>query len=285
MRKRICIVLFSILLLYPVVRAADNPRDRLSRLRSELDSLSTVLANAARNEQSLSSRISATDQKIATRQKLIRELENRRVKEQRAVVHFDTRIGDASQRLGRVRDRLKKTNSEVDELEQVIADRAVYLYKHGSRRTLEFLAAAEDPGDLIRRRIYVEKIQDRDARNLTMLRNARHRQSSSERDLRNTLDDLRISRERKRQAAQEVEQLVTETRGERKQLERDRANLASLLNRAKADRQSIENLIADRESALKKSRSGLLRWNHGNWTAESRKLPSLRGPANTSFAT
>lgn len=252
MRKRFCILLFSIFLLYPVARAADNPRDRLGRLRAELDSLSTVLASAARSEQDLSGRIHTTDQKISTRQKLIRELEKRRRKEQRAVVHFDTRIGEADGRLDVVQDRLKKTNREVNELESVIADRAVYLYIHGSRRTLEFLAAAEDPGDLIRRRIYVEKIQKRDAKNLTLLRNARNRQSSAERDLQNTLDDLRISRRRKQQAAREVEQLVRETRNERSQLERDRANLASLLDRAKRDRKAIEDMIADREAALKK---------------------------------
>jgi septal ring factor EnvC (AmiA/AmiB activator) len=228
-----------------------NPRDRLDQLRHELDSLSTVLDSYERSEQDLASRIRATDQKISTRQKLIRGLQQQLQREQRAVVHFDTRIGDANRRLVFVRDRLGKTNREVEELEEVVADRAVYLYKHGSRRTLQFLAAAADPGDLIRRRIYVEKITQRDARNLTQLRNARNRQAANERELQRTLEDLRISRKRKTEAAREVTKLVEETRGERKQLQRDRNNLASLLDDARRDRAAIEALIADREAALK----------------------------------
>jgi len=169
---RCYLVIFALLASAGMARALDNPRDRLDRLRGELDSLATVLRHYTRSEQDLGARISATDQQISTRQQLIRELGQQRRKEQRAVVHFDTRIGEANDKLQGVRERLVTSRAEVKELEDLVAARAVYLYVQGSRRTLRFLSAAENPGDLIRRKIYVEKLAERDAKNLGELRDA-----------------------------------------------------------------------------------------------------------------
>lgn len=262
-------LLFTLFLLASatVLLAFDNPRDRVDRLRGELDSLSTVLRHYTRSEQDLGSRISATDQQIATRQQLIRELEQQRRKEQRAVVHFDTRIGDANAKLKVVRERLGTTRKEVQNLEDLVASRAVYLYMHGSRRTLRFLAAAEDPGDLIRRRIYVQKLADRDAKNLNELRNARNRQIADQDELEETVDDLRTARRRKQESVDEVDRLVRETRSERTRIQQNKRDLQVLLASAQRSRKAVEQLIRDREEALKQVE---------NWISslESRRLSS-----------
>ncbi|MFH0883236.1 MAG: peptidoglycan DD-metalloendopeptidase family protein [bacterium] len=245
------LLVLTLLATFAAARALDNPRDRLDRLRGELDSLSTVLRHYTRSEQDLGSRISATDQQIATRQQLIRELEQQRIKEQRAVVHFDTRIGEANARLNVVRERLGTTRKEVKELEDLVAARAVYLYVNGSRRTLRFLAAAENPGDLIRRRIYVQKLADRDAKNLRELRDARNRQMAGEHELEQTLSDLQTSRKRKQESVNRVDRLVRETQNERARVQQNRRDLQTLLASAQRSRKAVEELISDREEALK----------------------------------
>ncbi len=234
-----------------MARALDNPRDRLDRLRGELDSLATVLRHYTRSEQDLGARISATDQQISTRQQLIRELGQQRRKEQRAVVHFDTRIGEANDKLQGVRERLVTSRAEVKELEDLVAARAVYLYVQGSRRTLRFLSAAENPGDLIRRKIYVEKLAERDAKNLGELRDARNRQIAVEDELKQTLNDLQVSRRRKQESLDRVDRLVRETRQERTRIQQNRRDLQGLLASAQRSRKAVEELIHDRETALK----------------------------------
>jgi len=243
-------ILLTVLITSVATYAASDPRDRLTQLRGELDSLSTVLSRYTRSERDLGKRIQAADQQISTRQQLIRELETQRTKEQRAIVHYDTRIGDTNERLGRIREQVKSSSQEVEELEKLVADRAVYIYKHGSRRSLHFMAAAENPGDLIRRRVYVERIQQRDSHNLQLLREARQRKISSRQDLEQTLEDLQTSRRRKQRALERVDKLVSEGRSERGKLERDKRELQTLLVDAQKNRKTLEGLIADREQAL-----------------------------------
>ena len=233
------------------VQAQDNPRDRLDRLRSELDSLGTVLDSYKASERDLSGRINALDQQIVTRRRLIRELENQRQRENTAVRTFDRRITEGEHNLGGVRKRLAKTSREVNDLEALIARRAVYLYKHGTSQSLRFLLAAENPGDFVRRRLYVERITNRDKRNLEALRSARTRHTRNERDLENTLTELREAREQKAQSVKRIEGLVAESRNERQKLEHDRSNLDKLMADVKRDKEMVLGLIEDRKNALK----------------------------------
>lgn len=249
---RFTLLLVSVfLLLSAVVQGQDNPRDRLDRLRAELDSLSSVLDSYAASERDLTGRINALDQQIVTRRRLIRELGSQRQREQAAVKTFDRRISNGQSNLAGVRVRLNRTSEEVRHLEDLIRERAIFLYKHGSRQSLRFLLAAENPGDFVRRRLYVERITDRDRKNLEALRDAQQRHSRNERDLEETIADLRQAREQKAQSVKRIEGLVAETRQERSRLEQDRGHLDNLMADVKRDKQSVQALIDDRKSALK----------------------------------
>lgn len=231
--------------------AQTNARDRLENLRSELDSLSAVLKQYQASERDLGSRIKALDQQIAKRKSLIRELQSQRRSEQRAIARYNDRIERSSDKLGSVRSELADTREEVRTLETQVAQRAVYLYKRGHRQALGFLVAAEDPGDYVRRRLYVQRIHDRDRRNLEALRSARRRQESSEQELERTLADLRTAREKRRAAIERMDRLMAETRSERSALEADKSSLDRTLAGLRDDKEAVKKLIADREAAAR----------------------------------
>jgi len=235
----------------PELLAQENPRDRLDRLRVELDSLSQVLSGFSASEKDLGGKINALDQQIVTRKRLIRELERQRQRENSALQTFDKRINSGGQQLAVVQDRLRSTSGEVAALEDEIARRTIFIYKRGSRESLRFLLAAETPGEFVRRRLYVERITDRDRKNLSALRNVRERHAKNQQELEAVLADLRSARESKAQAVRRIENLVAEGRAERTKLEKDRGRLDGLLVDLRRDKEAVLGLIEDRKSALR----------------------------------
>ncbi len=234
-----------------VVLGVDNPRDRLERLRAEIDSLSGLLQESRTRETDIGGKISALDMKISIRRKLIRELEKQLAGEHRAVSRYESRISDSQRNLRAVRGRLTRAMQQVVSLEDLIRRRAVFVYKRGSRESLRFLMAADSPGDFFRRRMYVRRIHDRDRNNLEKLRQARQYQAASETALQVTLRDLAQARDRRAMAVERSEKLVSEGQQERRRLEHDRKNFSSLFESIQRDRKAISTLISDRETALR----------------------------------
>ncbi len=229
----------------------ESPRDRLDRLRGEIDSLSTVLNRMQRDEQSLGQRISALDQKIAARKRLLEELARQHAAQQQAVAGFDRDIRVRSQDLSSVRQQLEATRSEVEALTELIRRRAVFLYKKGESRALGFLLQAASPADFMRRQVYVSRIQARDGRNLRALRDARERRRGQERDLETALAGLRTAREKKAASVARSEELMAEAQRERKRLEQDRGGLGSMMASLQQDKEQVQQLIADRRAAVR----------------------------------
>jgi len=182
---------------------------------------------------------------------LIRELERQKKNEQASVRKYDKEIRKNSKRLSGVKVELKDTQNEVFSLENLISKRAVHVYKRGYRESLRFIAAADSPGDFFRRQLYVKKIQLRDSKNLTALRDARQRHSNKKDELENTVTRLSTAREEKSKAVKNVEDLISTTFDERTELLKDRSSLDNLLVSVRHDRKSIELQIEDKKAALK----------------------------------
>ncbi len=233
-----------------VVHATESPRERLQRLRGEIDSLATVLAEIQASERNLNNRIGTLDQQIATRLQLISELETQVAEEKRAVQRYSREADDAGRRKRIAQGKLAELTDEVAGLEDLISRRAVYVYKHGARASLRFLMAADNPGDLFRRRIYVNRIQDNDQKNLERLRDARQRQDRAAKDLAQTERDMNRALENKRQSLQRSEQLASETRQEQQQLNGDRKQISAMLQDVQQDRESVAQMLADRKASL-----------------------------------
>ncbi len=232
-----------------VVQAQDNARDRLDRIRAEIDSLGTVLEERAASEQNLLGRVNALDQQIAARRRLIGELEGQLRNERRAVQQYDTRIADTQVRLRSATRQLDNTRREVSSLEELIERRVVYLYKRGMRESLRFLLAAQNPGDLLRRRVYVNRIQQRDQSNLEALREARSRQTRQTIALDDAISDLQTAREEKAAAVARVQGLVADANAEQARLASDRRDIASMLEEVRQDQSMLQDLIAEREES------------------------------------
>jgi len=243
-------ILFLIVFSFSVF-AMDNPRDRLDKIRLELDSLAHVLDNYRADESSLNQKIAIVDQKISARRRLIRELGQQKSSEEKAVKNFDSKIRSNNRHLGKVRKDLANTTDEVQNYTDLIIKRAVFTYKHGGRETLRFLSAANNPGELFRRQLYVRRIQARDAKNLNTLRSLRNRQDSEQKDISATIKRLSNARAQKAEALKNIEKLISETNSERAYLQKDRTSFNKLLVNVKRDRQTVEKQIEDRKAAMK----------------------------------
>jgi septal ring factor EnvC (AmiA/AmiB activator) len=260
-------------------RAQTNPRDRLERLRSEVDSLATVLTHYRQSESDLSGKVRALDQQVQARQRLIEELEAQRVAEQRQVRRYDGRIEERQGRLRVVRRELHAATEEVGELEELVARRAAYLYKRGGHDALRFLAAAESPGDLVRRRVYVQRIARRDGRNLEALREARDLERRKELELERTITDLRDARRRRADAVARIELLAEEAEDERLALVEDRHEKRLALGRVRRSRESVQELIEQRRAAMRQVENWIAQLEQQRASGEVQEVRVDRRPA------
>jgi septal ring factor EnvC (AmiA/AmiB activator) len=258
--------------------AATDPRDELERLRDEVDSLTTVLQQQEASEQSLRSQIGTLDQKIAARRRLLNKLQSQLRSERKAVKRYDNDIALTRRRLDVADRKLGQTNVEVQLLEEQIRQRAVYLYKKGTRAQLQFLAAAADPGDLLRRRVYIRRIQDRDRDNLESLRRARAKQDRQARDLEDAIADLRTAREAKQASAERVEGLVAEAEAERDRIASDRTELAAMLEEVQRDKDMVAELIREREEAMREVENWIANLERARLGGEVQQIHVHRGP-------
>ncbi len=244
------VVLLLTALLASLALSIESPRERLQRLRGEIDSLSAVLSEIQTSERNLSQRVSTLDQQIATRVQLIGELEAQIASEKAAVQRYSREVEVAGRRKQAAQVKLGELSGEVTKLEELIHRRAVYVYKHGARAQLRFLMAADSPGDLFRRRLYVNRVQDNDQKNLERLRDARQRQDRAAQNLAQTERDLNRALENKRQSLQRSQELAAETRTEQARLSEDREQIAGMLSEVRQDQASVEQMIADRKQSL-----------------------------------
>jgi murein hydrolase activator len=267
---------FSIL----TIQASDNPRDRLDNLKAELDSLANVLNNVQASESNLYEQIKLHDQKISARKRLIRELENQKSSEERNLRNLNRQILADQRKLTSVRGTLSQTNVEIDTLHKLISRRAVHVYKKGGRETLKFLAAANNPGEYVRRRIYIQRIQNRDNHNLSALRSARNRQHSSQISIEKTLASLNISRQSKQRTIGDLERLVVEGKRERSNLVSDRKNMDATLANIIIDKKYIENLISDRKAAARQIEDWIVSLERKRTSGKIQEIRVSRSPSD-----
>ncbi|MBS1262573.1 MAG: Murein hydrolase activator EnvC [Calditrichaeota bacterium] len=228
----------------------ENPRDRLDRLRSEVDSLGAVLATLRENERGLDRRIHALDRQIAARRTLIDELAAEKKRHERELDRQDRRIDEQQAVLARVERRLADTERDMRVLRDQVARRAVALYKQGDTRALAYLLGSAGPNELLRRQVYVRRIREQDKANLNALQAARREHEDALSQRRRTIETLTDARERKAAEVARVRDLVTEATRERDRLADDRSELNSLLAQLKSDRAAVARRIETRKDAM-----------------------------------
>ncbi|MBZ0264685.1 peptidoglycan DD-metalloendopeptidase family protein [bacterium] len=251
-RLNIYVIYIAILLLLPCsLYGQGDARNRLERLRAEVDSLSKVLEIQLKGEKNLADEIGALDQQIATRQKLISEIQLQVKNEQKAVKRYITVIQDEEYALTKARSRLSVLDGEVVNLTDLIKRRAVFIYKKGMRESLRFLLAANNPGDFFRRQIYVKRIQERDARNLTNLRKKRSAQDRQRLEIKDHIAELNLAKLNREKAVERAARLLDEENSERSSLVSNKKQIESKLVEVRNDTEELKKLIAERERAAR----------------------------------
>ncbi len=228
----------------------ENPRDRLDRLRGEVDSLTVVLESLGHTERDLAKQIQALDKQIAARQKLIRELDNQRDNARAEVRKQDRQITKQQRELGQVERDLDATRADISTLQSQVAARAVHVYKQGDRNVLAYLLNASSLGEFLQRQVYVRKINERDHSNLDALAVARNTQERIAGKHRALIAALAETRAEKAAQVKRAEALLAEANGERKLIEADREQLNATIASLRADKNALSQRIADRQSAM-----------------------------------
>jgi murein hydrolase activator len=246
------ILLVTLLLFFAGVEASlrENPRDRLDRLRGEVDSLNVILEDLTLTELDLASRIQTLDKQIATRVSLIRELDDQRSSAQSAVRRQDRQIRTQQSELGGVERDLVTIHSDINALNSQVAARAVHLYKQGDRNVLSYLLNSTNPGEFLKRQVYVRKINERDETNLNALANAQARQERVATRHRTLIADLAESRKEKAAQVKRADDLLAEANAERHLIESDRTSLQMTIADLRQNRDAVHSTIATRRSAM-----------------------------------
>ncbi len=228
----------------------ENPRDRLDRLRGEVDSLNVILTDLTQSEQDLAGRIQALDKQIAARERLMRELDSQRSNAQAAVRKQDRKIESQQNELGVVERDLVTIRGDISALQDQVASRAVHLYKQGDRRVLAYLLNSESPGEFLRRQVYVRKINERDENNLNALSAAQNKHENVADRHRQLITDLAETRAEKAAQVDRANVLLAEANAERDLIASDRSVLQITIADLRQDQDAINSHIATRESAM-----------------------------------
>ncbi|GBE29488.1 murein hydrolase activator NlpD precursor [bacterium BMS3Bbin04] len=228
----------------------ENPRDRLDRIRHEVDSLTVIVQDMSNTERDLSDRIQALDKQINARQSLIRELDVQRSNAQAEVSKQDRLIRAQQAELADVNGELSGTRQDIEDLQAQVAARAVHLYKQGDRRILSYVLNAESPGEFLQRQVYVRKIHQRDENNLSALAKAKNNlEVIASRHL-NLIASLAESRTEKETQARRAEVLLAEANTERDLIKADRSSLQVTISDLRVSRDAINSHIQTRRSAM-----------------------------------
>ncbi len=233
------------------VFSAETPQEKLDRLRTEVDSLSSELDTMRNDEKNLLERINTLDRQIATQLILLNELENQIQQEQKAVSRYNEDINWTNHLLGIAEKELVRVNGEIESLVDLIKRRAIFTYKRGTRETMRFLLAAENPGDLMRRRIYVKRIQERDSKNLLKLKDARNQKQEITRELEDNTRELTRLKTGKMAAVKRTEAMIAGINEEQAKLGANRLELDNLLEDVRRDQDFLANLIEEKQQSAK----------------------------------
>jgi len=245
-------ILFVLLLPLFGVEASlrENPRDRLERIRDEVDSLTVILQDLSNTERNLATHIQTLDKQISARQSLIGELDTQRNNAQ-AEVHKQNRLIRSQQaELSEVEVELGGTRQDINHLQAQVAARAVHLYKQGDSRILSYVLNSESPGEFLRRQVYVNKIHERDEDNLNALARAKNSLEKVANRHHNLIASLAESRAEKEIQVHRAENLLTEANSERELIEADRSSLQVTIADLRVNRDALNSHIETRRSAM-----------------------------------
>jgi murein DD-endopeptidase MepM/ murein hydrolase activator NlpD len=238
-------------LLLPLGSEADSPQGRAASLQQKIDSTRSQIGRRKGTEKTLSSDIQSYDKKIGKLQGSIATLQSREAAIQDDLDARRAQLAKTQKDLRDQRARLTRLRTELVNGRRVLARRLEELYKADRPDLVTVVLNAHGFADLMERGEFLGRIQDQDARIISLVRSAKADATTAAA----RLDKLEARQQslttivlrRRDQVAEIKDQLI----GTRVGYEHTRSGKAAALGKVRTERKTLEDHLDElqKESA------------------------------------
>jgi murein hydrolase activator len=228
---------------------ADQAKQQLDRLRSEIKEYEKRLTETRSREKDLLGELEDLEREVALRTELVQKLQVEQQRTQEALETSGRELQTIEGILVHTRQDSLRTELDRGALNDLVARRAVYTYKHFHR---DLLKAALTSGSLMQwltRQEYLRRIAAVDNRNLDQLERKNQRLAALGNDLvrRQTAESSRLLKYQ--EIAAYNDRLLKETSSAAAKLQDRRADREKLLTRLRKDRDLIARQLQEKKDA------------------------------------
>ncbi len=233
------VFLFSALFLQPTyyhlltpvhAQSSADLEKQLKEKQEEIKKVQSQLEEAQKQEKTLKTQIQVIDNQVKITLLKIDETEFQITKLNKEIDELEGRIGRLSQ--------------NVDALSEVLLNRIVQTYKHGSTSPLELIFSSEGLGDLIQKLKYLQVIQANDKKVLYELQATK----TSYNDQKNDKATRQAEQEKLKNDLEKYQTLLADQKKAKDELLRatqnDEAKFQQLLVKLRADTESISRALS-----------------------------------------
>lgn len=217
-------------------QSSDDLEKQLKEKQDEIKKVQSQLEDAQKQEKTLKTQLQVIDNQVIITTLKMEETEFQITKLNKEIDELENRIGRLSQ--------------SVDSLSEVLLNRIVQTYKHGSTSPLELIFSSEGLGDLIQKLKYLQVIQANDKKVLYELQATK----TSYNDQKTDKATRQAEQEKlKKDLANYQAQLVDQKKAKDELLratQNDEAKFQQLLVKLRADTESISRALASAGTKL-----------------------------------
>lgn len=213
-------------------QSTEDLENELRNKREEIKKVEDQLNEAKTQEKTLKTQLTFIDNQVKVTELKMEEAEFQ-------IRKLDKEIGDLGGRI----DRLSQT---VDSLSEVLLNRIVLTYKHGSMSPVELIFSSQGLGDLIQRLKYLQVVQANDKKVLYQLQATK----STYNDQKEDKETRQSQQEKLRVDLENYQKQLAEQKKAKDELLRatqnDEQRFQQLLVRLRADTESISRALANK---------------------------------------
>jgi murein hydrolase activator len=263
-----CILLFFLLAAslnsFAQNEKIEQKQEELSLLKAEISRLENDLASKKNEEKKSYSVIENLEKQSFLLNKLINAIK----KEER----------NKQVQINSTKNEIKKTEEEIDQLQENYSKYVVAIYKKGPYNELERIINSESVQQAVLRVQYLKKFSERRQTDLEDLKNKKDELSNLKNKLEKEKSEKVVLAEQKKEEQSGLKSKLNERNKILSSIKKDKKVLLSSLNAKKEAQNKIENLIASLiEEAERKRRETELAGNEGNTDRTTRENNSSAG--------
>lgn len=232
-----------------IEREKAEHQKKLRDLRNEIADVEKKIEKAGEKEAALNDLIANLDYKLTLRKRLLKELESDRQLTETELAIINDNIKNLRNGICRAEDSIDSLRNDINGLKSLVANRAVYAYKHWHWDELRLIFAAEDFNQAMTRKKYFNIIARRDRLNIDALKEKKNRLNSSLLQKR-SLEATLMSKEREmKDLLQYKNDLIDEAQFEKQKLISERGQKTRFMEKVIDNKAALRKELEIKKSA------------------------------------